>query len=253
MLDFRTGSVAPTKWVRIVRDGLSAFESRFFYRVSVISDGLAKALHIDKKKIFILPLGADVISFKPKKFDVPRLFYIGTFGNRNLHEVFLGLSLAIGMKADLRSKISFDVVGFGYKDEEYRLKSLINDLGLQDIVTFHGRLSHEKAKTFFDSANIGVSYVPLTDYYDYQPPTKTYEYVLSGMPVVGTATSENIKIINSVNGVLCEDSPSSFASALLKCIDNFPMYESEAIRATLAYATWKNIASKFREELVNGG
>src|SRR5690606_31743303 len=115
---------------------------------------------------------------------------------------------------DLRSTMRFDVVGFGYNDEEDNLKRLVVELGLQDVVNFHGRMSHTDAQVFFDRSNIGISYVPLTSYYDHQPPTKTYEYILSGMPVVATETSENVKLINSVNGVLCKDTPDSFADGL---------------------------------------
>lgn len=253
VVDFRSGSVAALKLVRSLRDILSTVESRFFSRVSVISLGLAKTLHIQKKKMFILPLGSDIISSKPKLFDSPRLFYIGTFGNRNLHHVFLGLSMAIKEKPDLRAVISFDVVGFGYRGEERGLRKLVGDLGLQGIVRFHGRLSHDDAKMFFDKSNIGISYVPITDYYDHQPPTKTYEYILSGIPVIATATSENARLISSVNGVLCQDTPDSFANALLICISKFPEYESEVIRATLSGATWENIASNFRSQILNGG
>lgn len=38
-------------------------------------------------------------------------------------------------------------------------------------------------------------YVPITDYYEYQPPTKTFEYVLSGLLCLATATSSNKEVI----------------------------------------------------------
>ncbi|MDK9557288.1 glycosyltransferase [Marinobacter sp. M216] len=252
ILDFRTASVSPNKLARGLRDLFSTFESLFFQRVSVISEGLARMLRIKKRKVFILPLGADVISSQCKKFDYPRLFYIGTFGNRNLHHVIKGLSLAIDKRPELASCISFDIVGFGYGGEESSLKELAGKLGLNKIVRFHGRLFHNEAKGFFDKSNIGISYVPITSYYDHQPPTKTYEYILSGIPVIATATSENSRLVSSVNGVLCQDTPESFANALLECVDRFPDYDSEVIRSTLADATWENIAAKFKRQLVNG-
>jgi glycosyltransferase involved in cell wall biosynthesis len=252
VLDFRTASVAPNRLARVIRDGLATVESLFFPRVSVISAGLARHLHIKEQKYFVLPLGAEVISSVNKKFDVPKLFYIGTFGNRNLHQVIQGLALAIELKPNLRSVISFDIVGFGYNDEESKLKELVRELWLQDIVKFHGRKSHADAKVFFDESNIGISYVPITDYYDHQPPTKTYEYILSGMPVIATATNENSKLINPVNGLLCQDTPRSFAQALLQCLENFVEYDSNAVRETLKDATWQNIAVNFKRQLVSG-
>jgi len=42
-------------------------------------------------------------------------------------------------------------------------------------------------------------------YYDCQPATKTFEYILSGMVCIATSTYENKKLINNINGVLCND------------------------------------------------
>jgi nucleoside-diphosphate-sugar epimerase len=64
-----------------------------------------------------------------------------------------------------------------------------------------GRVEH----IYFDIHNIGVSYIPMLKCFDNQPPTKTFEYLLSGMPVIATATNANKDIINDVNGVLIND------------------------------------------------
>jgi glycosyltransferase involved in cell wall biosynthesis len=252
ILDFRTGSIDPNPMIRWLRDRLAAFESIFFRRVSVISEGLAKILRIPEKKSFVLPLGADVISAEDKIFDEPRLFYIGTFSNRNLHEVINGISIALSKRPDLRPTLRFDVVGYAYGDEENRLKGVVEAMGLIGTVRFHGRLTHDEAKVFFDNSNIGVSYVPMTSYYQHQPPTKTYEYILSGMPVVATATVENARLVSTDNGVLCNDSAEAFSEALLQCIDRFPRYRSTDIRATLSNCSWDRIAEDFAWRLING-
>lgn len=41
----------------------------------------------------------------------------------------------------------------------------------------------------------------MTEYYDSQPPTKTFEYALSGLYVLATKTRENEKVITNDNGV----------------------------------------------------
>ena len=90
------------------------------------------------------------------------------------------------------------------------IKLFFAQYGLSKIINIAGTIPHPQLKPRFDAANIGVSYVPLTDYYDCQPVTKTFEYLLPGMPVVATLTSENRNVIHSENGVLVGDTTEDF-------------------------------------------
>jgi glycosyltransferase involved in cell wall biosynthesis len=251
-LDFRTGCVSRKWYARKAWDMLARVESFFFSRVSVISEGLRRNLRLRPAKSFVVPLGADVISAVPKEFDIPRLFYIGTFNNRHLEQTLEGVSLFLQHYPELRDELRYDIVGFGWRNEEEYLRQTAFRLGLKDNVHFHGQLSHEKALRFFDECNIGVAYVPMTKYYDHQPPTKTYEYILSGMPVIATAITENARIVHDGNGVLCDDTPDSFAQALSLCLSRFTEYESNVIRSTLSDCTWMKIADQFRKQIFDG-
>ena len=102
-------------------------------------------------------------------------------------------------------------------------------------------LPHFELQPFFDSCNIGISYVPVTDYYNHQPVTKTYEYIMSGLVCLGTGTYENEIVINENNGVLCADNPESFARALKKISMNRGKYISTTIRNTIKNHTWESI------------
>lgn len=61
------------------------------------------------------------------------------------------------------------------------------------------------------------------------------------MVCIATSTYENKKLINNINGVLCNDNPESFARALEEIKENKHKYNSEAIRETLMNYTWENI------------
>ena len=73
---------------------------------------------------------------------------------------------------------------------------------LENVCTTHGRIDYYKLKPFFDKCNVGVSYIPIRDYYQYQPPTKTFEYGLSGLVTIATETKSNQEVINNCNGIL---------------------------------------------------
>ena len=63
--------------------------------------------------------------------------------------------------------------------------------------------------------------------------------MLSGMPVIATNTNENKLILNDNNGVLCDDTPDSFAQALGKIVSS--KYDSDEIRNSMMKYHWKNL------------
>lgn len=251
ILDFRTGSVYANGLKRWTDDAMRIIEAKFFSSVTVISGGLREKLCISPDKAYILPLGADVMSKKLKIFDVPRLFYIGTLNNREIYKTICGVSLFLKSNPSFKRSLTYDIVGAGYKGEEFKLQEMVKELQLENNITIHGRKSHHEIKPLLDHCNIGLSFIPITSYYDHQPPTKTFEYVLSGMVCMATSTSENKRYINITNGILHSDTPESFACALEKVVLNFKDYNSKSIQQTLKNHTWKNIASHFKAYLDN--
>src|SRR5690606_2773135 len=170
-----------------------------------------------------------------------------TLNGRNIDQTILGLSNF--MKKHPNMKISYDIIGDG--NELTQLTQLINDLELASIVKLHGRIPHIKLKPFFDNSNIGVSYIPITEYYEFQPPTKTFEYIMSGLPCIATRTNENKHLITHENGVLCNDTPESFANALETIDERSALYNSDRIRESLKEYSWKNIVDNKLKPLLN--
>jgi len=239
VLDIRTGSVHKNSSVRRLHDARLRFETRFFKNVTVISESLAEKLGL-KHKAHILPLGADIISKKNKSFDELNLLYVGTLYNRTIDNTIRGFKQFYD---ELKGQIplSYIIIGSGPGNEEADLKNLITQLGLTEVVRIAGRIPHDQLMPHFDISNVGISYVPLTDYYDVQPVTKTFEYLLSGMPVIATNTSENRKVISQDNGVLIGETPEDFCSGLKEVFDRRQLFDSGTIRNTSMDYTWENI------------
>ena len=93
-------------------------------------------------------------------------------------------------------------------------------------------------------ANLGVAYVPMTPYYECQPSTKIYEYVLSGMYCIATNTYENRILIEPVNGLICDDNAESFCEALEQYhkMDRSG-FNSAEIRKSMEKYEWSNIVN----------
>lgn len=241
IMDIRTLSVDSSLNARTRYDNDVRNSAKYFDAITIISDGLSQKLGDVGKPKFILPLGSDVISHEPKTFDSLRLLYVGTFTNRDLHKTLEGLRIWINSNPNC--KISYDIIGDGNGTELDELMTYSRQLCLDQYVTFHGRLPHDELKRFFDKCNIGVSFVPITDYFQYQPPTKTYEYILSGLYTIATSTYAQSEIITSENGILVSDTAVEFANALTKVNNCRAALEQINIRATISECQWRDIVN----------
>lgn len=237
-VDVRTLSVSPDKSKRNNDDRQLAKEVLKFDTCSFISEGIRQKLKIlSNANSFVLPLGSDVISKTNKKFDFLHLLYIGTLYNRNIIETIEGVCKFVEKNPTIR--ISYDIIGDG--EELEQLKAYVQKNKLSDVVFFHGRKKYEELEIFLDKCNIGVSYIPIVDYYQYQPPTKTFEYAFSGLAVLATATEANKEIVNGENGLLIEDTPEAFANSLVFLSENMLNYSSERIRKSVEEYSWEKI------------
>jgi glycosyltransferase involved in cell wall biosynthesis len=237
ILDIRTLSVNQTMQSRENYNKQMKASCSLFDFVTIISKGLQEKLELDNSKSSIVSLGSDIISDTDKNFDTLKLLYVGTLNGRKISDTVKGVSLFL--KQNPKINLTYDIIGDGKEFENIKL--LIQELGVGNIIKLYGRIPHFKLKPFFDTANVGISYIPMTDYYEHQPPTKTFEYILSGMPCIATKTLENKKIITVENGILCSDTPMSFVDAIAVIYKNKSSYRSEIIRRTLKEYSWKNI------------
>ena len=243
-LDIRTGGVHVKRLYRFRYNALLRFESLFFQRIIVISEGLRRKLRLSRRNTSIVPLGAESISSTNKIFDNPRLLYVGTFNNRRLLDTLLGLKDFLEKHSAYRPRISYDIVGDGYLGEMERMQKFIELEQLSDVVVLHGRKRHQDIVHLFDTCNIGVSYIPMTDFFDHQPPTKTLEYIFSGMSCLATKTRANAEFVSRENGILHDDHPRAFCQALERWVEIKSNYDSPTIRNTQLALSWENVVDR---------
>lgn len=240
ILDIRTLDVSEDASQRKSNDSVLKKCIEKYDFITCISPGVCDRIGVPKEKSAILPLGADSVCTTRKSFDKPRLLYVGTFYNRNMEKTIDGFAMALerlGKDCD----IEYDIIGVGLGDELDVLKERVTRYGLEDKVHLHGYVRHDRLAPFFEKCNVGVSFVPMTDYYEYQPPTKTFEYALSGMYVIATSTYSNREIVNKYNGCLIQDSPEAFCDAVVGLSSISP--DSDRIRETVSRFRWERIVN----------
>ena len=130
----------------------------------------------------------------------------------------------------------------GTIEETGKIKSAIKNNSLENVVFFAGEKRYKELLPYYKTHDVGISYIPMTTYYDCQPPTKTYEYLLNGMAVVATPTSENRKVVNQSNGVLLDgDTKQDFAEGLEKLSKAIRTFESSTIYMNSQQYSWEQI------------
>jgi len=238
VLDIRTGSIAQNPLRRRWQDLLLRAESLGFRHITVISTSLARKLGL--AQAHLLPLGADPVATAPKEFSALHLLYVGTLHARRLEDTlaaFHRFHLAAGRSVEM----TYDVIGDGLPGERDRLRAWVQDHGLENAVSLPGFVPHGGLARYYEKCNVGVSYIPINPIYDCQPPTKTFEYLLAGLPVIATNTSENAAVITADNGLLIEDTPAAFYEALQRLRNNSGSYSSDRIRTEALKYSWKTI------------
>lgn len=239
IMDIRTSFVFDSKLKRYIYNHLMCVEASFFKHVTIISKSLQNYLRI-KKNLHVLPLGAPDFITNEKDFSSLKVMYVGTFYDRNIEQTVLGFHLFL-IGAGFPKDVKYTIIGFGSEEEKLRIKSAIKDNSLEEYIDFKGEIRYPALTSYFLESNIGISFIPLTSYYDCQPPTKTFEYLLNGMAVLATRTSENILVINQSNGVLIGDSAQEFSEGLTELYRIRNTFDSSLIKQKASTFTWEYI------------
>lgn len=248
ILDIRTLSISKDSNVRTAQNRQIKRACSKFDIVTIISEGTKRQLGLSSDNVYILPLGADCISETTKTYDNLHLLYVGTFAGRDIDKTIIGIDIFKRQHADI--PITYDIIGSGFNNEEEQYRQLVKELHLENTIIIHGRIAHTALKPFFDKCNIGVSFIPITEYYEDQPPTKTFEYIFSGLYTIATATNANKEIISGANGILISDSSDSFADALYNTYLIKNTLNDKDIRESLKNFSWQSIVNNILKPIL---
>lgn len=150
------------------------------------------------------------------------LAYCGAIGRRRELDRLLS---AFSQIRQVREKTKMLFIGDGNYLEE--AKSLAHLLNVEKDVIFLGRVPQYQVVRYLNASDIGLSYVPINENFNYNPPLKTFEYLACGLPTVATSTLSNRRIINEgYNGLLVEDKPDRIAKSVLDLLNNEALLNS---------------------------
>lgn len=251
ILDIRTASVFEDEELRNKNNELITREAKCFNNITVITEGVANVLKLNLNKVKILPLGGKKIKGvnidKRLNYNELNLLYVGTFDGRNIEKTIQAFN-KVSEKYNGKD-LSYTIIGFACDDKYFnKINKLIKENKFNNI-NFLGRINNENLGVYLNKSNLGVAYVPTTDYYDHQPPTKTYEYIFNGLFTIATNTTENRKVINDINGILIGDTVEEFEKCLEKIYKERRLLNKMRfeIAKTVESYSWENICKELEE------
>ncbi|NDC47958.1 MAG: glycosyltransferase [Micrococcales bacterium] len=242
VLDIRTFSVDISGAKRFLSDTLLKLEALAFKRINIVSDELARKLILSKPRV--VSLGTEIVRRAQQDMEFRNsnqviLLYVGTFHNRNLEDLIIGLSLFQSQHP--HNPFILRLVGNGYQNELEELQRLVENLGLSNRVSFLGYLSGPKLDSEFQNSDVGLVHIPKKPYFSCQPSTKLFEYWGRGLPVLATDYQMTKNIVTHGAGILYDPSPEGFVSALEELISPGRKFLASEINVSASNAEWSRI------------
>jgi glycosyltransferase involved in cell wall biosynthesis len=251
-LDIRTVSIHRKQYKRNFFDFLIKVASKVYTNTSSITDVAAKQIGIRNYKL--LPLGGAYFgnqhSTTPGHEKYKHIFdsgdfifiYVGTLHKRRIIECVQGFHAYLMKHSGTKAR--FVIIGTSFENELNEINSYISKHKLQDRVHTLGYIPQTRLSYFFNHSNCGISFMPLTMPFPLQPNTKTYEYLVNGIPVIATATLDNIQLVENSAvpcGVIIKDDPDGIEWAVGKILENRHLYDKQRIATEFKRFEWDNL------------
>jgi glycosyltransferase involved in cell wall biosynthesis len=118
-----------------------------------------------------------------------------------------------------RNDVILLVIGNGNAYED--LDRMSRSLNIENHLILFGAVPYHKVAGYIAVGDVALSFIPINEIYNFNPPLKTFEYLGTGIPTVATKTVSNQKIItDKINGLLVSDIPRDVANAVLKLLED---------------------------------
>ena len=158
----------------------------------IISNSQAILLYIsklilNKEKLLYVPLIIDLDAFKPQKKNYAhvehQIIYAGNLGSAQNLKILIS---AMEILATRNPDIKLLIIGGG--EEEEVLKKMVQRLRLKNVI-FLGKKSRDEIPDYLARSSIGIVALGAQKSLYYAIPTKLFEYMACGLPIIAYGAS----------------------------------------------------------------
>lgn len=175
---------------------------------SILGERLQEQYDVEAEKLVSLPNGVETERFTPSNSDPERtIVYTGNVGHAQDLK-----SCVLALKRLDDDDVSLKIVGDG--DSRGELEEFISEHGLEEKVSMRGLVPRDEIPGILDNSMIGIAPLRADSALEYAIPTKVYEYMAAGLPVVATGVGQLEQVLSESNsGYIVENDPDAIASA----------------------------------------
>ena len=186
---------------------------------------------------------------EPKKDDVPlELIYVGTVSKARGRDVMME-AIRIANHQSIIARLT--MVGASQKELTY-CNDYAHRLGLSEVIQLRGRTPGLAIPAFLRHADIGLCLWEDQLWWRFNPPTKLFEYLVAGLPVLASNICTHTQYIsNWHNGLIFNYDSQSMARAIRALWDRrseLPMLKRQAYESGGQYL-WNRIEPQFLETI----
>lgn len=214
-------------------DALNCFLRNACYRgaslcsvIMPVGESLADELikkGIDADKVKLVYQGVDdifIYPFPEKNIDLSaplKLLYTGSLNQERGRDIIInGLALAIAKGR----KVNLTLIGCRQEEKDI-INEATENLGMRDKIVIIDRVPGEKIPYYMHNADIGINLWEINPYFCMNPPTKLFEYMVAGLPViVNDIETHNLYVKNGVTGFIISYDAKSFARTIEYICEN---------------------------------
>lgn len=175
-----------------------------------------------------------------------RLVYAGSISKERGRDVMLEAMALINPPGSL-PVATLKLIGASQSELDY-CKTRIAKLGIADSVEILGRIPGDQIPRHIHQADMGICLWEDKPWYHFNPPTKLFEYLVAGLPVLASNIRTHTSYItHNKNGFIFEYSASGLAESIREAIckiDQLPAMKQSAWSEGERYL-WKQIEPHF--------
>lgn len=180
--------------------------------------------------------------------DPLELIYTGTVHKARGRDVMLE-AMAMAIKAGVPGHLT--MVGASPEELDY-CNAYAQRLGIAHAVTMHGRVPGQEIPGYIAQADAGICIWEDQPWWRFNPPTKLFEYLVAGLPVLASDIRTHTQYIShGQNGLIFDYDSGSLAQAIQALWErraDLPAFKQRAFDSSTPYL-WENIEPVFLQTI----